>query len=53
MKQINKKEIFKEAEECIYKLFSPNGYTPSTHEVREIIRWIYDKGREHPKMKGQ
>lgn len=44
---MDKRIVFTEAEEDIYKLFSPNGYIPKSREVRAIIKWVYNWGTEH------
>lgn len=44
---MTKKEIFETAEANIYHLFTPQGVIPRRWEVREVIKWIYLRGREH------
>lgn len=46
-------QIYKEAESDIYKLFRPSGTVPSSYSVRETIKWIYNRGREHGIAKAQ
>ena len=40
-----KKLFFNNAVSEIYRLFSPNGVIPSERDIRETVKWIYDKGK--------
>ena len=39
------KPFYDDAVSEIYRLFSPNGTVPKESEVREIVRWIYGRGK--------